>query len=790
MNKAILKLIPAILIIFILPSLISAAENANLEERAVTRQKPAKVVADGTLEYLQSFAHDPLKIWVFFTDKGVNGDDEFDAATQKISINRHAVKRRHNVGIDNPVYADLPVDGDYIAQIEKTGAKLRRESRWLNAASFEITENIINTIARLPFVYKVKPVAKFYRDDDITDADFDADDNSRHNSFEKSTSDALDYGPSQDQLDMINVPVMHNMGYNGQGVVVAMLDTGFRKSHEAFALSYFQGRVLDEYDFINNDNNVQNELGDSPTQHNHGTYIWSSLGGYKEGSLIGPAYGAMFLLAKTEDVDSETTVEEDNWVVAMEWADSLGAQVISSSLAYSEWYEYSDYDGNTATITQAANIATGLGIVVCNAIGNYGPGAGTLAAPADAFDIISVGAVNVHGDIAGFSSRGPTADGRIKPEVCALGESTICALGESDAFYGQKSGTSLSTPLVGGAATVLLQARPSFTPQQVRQALMETADRSDNPGNTYGWGVIDLAAAAAWGADFSADTTFGFENLTVSFSDQSPIPANSWKWYFGDGDSSDMQNPIHTYSSPGLYDVTLKTQTSDGELTKVKGSLINIVADTIWTISDSLYPGESGAVSIYMTNTQDLKEITVPISYAGDYNITINSIERGARTDYFTTFMPTGEMPTLKKFAIRMVSDPDDILPMLAPGSGEIAKINFTVDSFALSGQAVPFDTATIPLLPLKVKNPEVSYPTAFRTGVITIRHMLRGDADFNGVIDLLDILFLIDFKFKGEEAPQYIQLGDANADLSIDLLDILYLIDYKFKGGPAPLQP
>ncbi len=790
MKTGILKLIPAILFFLTLPSLMSAAEYANLEHTAIIRQKSAEVIAEGTLQYLKSFGGGPMHIWVFFTDKGVTDNVQFQKAAEKAWINDHAVKRRHNVGIDNPVFADLPLDQDYVSRIEATGAKLRRESKWLNAASFEVTEDLIATIADLPFVYKIKPVAKSYRKDDIIDANLGSVDNTLHDSFEKSTADVLDYGPSFDQLEMLNVPAMHNMGYNGQGVIVAMLDTGYRKSHQAFALSYFDGRVLDEYDFINNDDNVQNEAGDDLTQHNHGTYTWSTLGGFKEGSLIGPAYGAMFLLAKTEDVTSESPVEEDNWVAALEWADSLGAQVISSSLAYPDWYDYSDMDGNTATITLAANTAAGLGIVVCNAMGNYGPGTGTLAAPADAFDIISVGAVDIHETVPGFSSSGPTFDGRTKPEVCALGVSTFCALGESDVFYGTKNGTSLSTPLIGGAAAVLIQARPNLTPLQIRQALIETADRAENPDNLYGWGIIDLVAASEWGADFSADTTFGFDNLTVTFSDESPIAANSWKWYFGDGDSSDVQNPVHTYTATGSYDVVLETQTADGPLTKTRAKLVNIVADTIWTVADSLYPGDTGTVSIYMTNTQPLKEIVVPISYAGDYDVTITSIERGARTDYFADFQLTGEMPTLKKFAIRMVSCPVDSLPMLAPGTGEIGKIHFRVDSLALSGQVVPFDTVAVPLLPLNVKNSDVSFAPAFRTGGMKIRHMLRGDADFNGVVDVLDMIYLIGYKFKGGTAPQYVQLGDADGNLTIDILDILYLINFKFKGGPAPVQP
>ena len=215
----------------------------------------------------------------------------------------------------------------------------------------------------------------------------------------------LNYGSSLAQMEQVNVPVLHDLGYNGTGIIVAMFDTGYRKDHEAFALAFSESRVLAEYDFIFDDFETQNEDGiDAFNQHDHGTYTWSTLGGAMDNRLYGPAYGASFILAKTEDVRSETQVEEDNWVAAMEWADSIGADVVSSSLAYSDWYSYSDFDGETAVTTIAANTATSLGIVVCNAMANSGPGYGTLHAPADAFEILSCGAVDVNGVIASFSS--------------------------------------------------------------------------------------------------------------------------------------------------------------------------------------------------------------------------------------------------------------------------------------------------------------------------------------------------------------------------------------------------
>ncbi|MCK4427945.1 MAG: S8 family serine peptidase, partial [candidate division Zixibacteria bacterium] len=191
----------------------------------------------------------------------------------------------------------------------------------------------------------------------------------------------------------------------------------------------------------------------------------------------------------------------------MEWADSIGADVISSSLCYIDWYTYSDLDGNTAVTTQAADIAAERGIVVCNAMGNSGPGSGTLMAPADADSILACGAVNSSGYLASFSSRGPSFDGRTKPEVCARGVSTRCASPYNLNGYTTASGTSLSTPLIGGCAALILSARPYWTPMQVREAMMMTASRATYPDNNYGWGIPDLLAAIQYSFYITGDVT-------------------------------------------------------------------------------------------------------------------------------------------------------------------------------------------------------------------------------------------------------------------------------------------
>lgn len=441
-----------------------------------------------------------VKVWVYFTDKGFSTETGMAAAVSRegVRLTKAAAERRAKVGRDRVEFIDIPVYQPYVDGVTTTGAHLRQVSRWLNAASVEVERDRLDDLAALPFVRKIDPVIGYKRQPDEAGPPIKS---SGQLAPAPADATALNYGASLGQLTQINVPAVHALGYNGQGVIVCMMDTGYRKDHLAFAAAYSEGRVLAEHDFVFNDGNTQDEPEDQPGQMNHGTYTWSALGGEADGSLYGPAYGAEFVLAKTEDIRSETPVEEDNWLAGVEWADSIGASVISSSLVYKDWYVYANYNGDFCISTNAADLAASLGIIVCNACGNYGPASGTLGAPADADSILTVGAVMLDGTLASFSSRGPTSDGRIKPEVCALGVSTACASPSAPTSFTSASGTSLSTPLIGGCAAVLLSARPLWTPMQVREALMMTASQSGSPDNNYGWGVVDLLAAANYGSD-------------------------------------------------------------------------------------------------------------------------------------------------------------------------------------------------------------------------------------------------------------------------------------------------
>jgi subtilisin family serine protease len=437
----------------------------------------------------------PLPVWVFFKDKGLFSPAEIEAELDKIrrTLSEHCRWRRLKVRSEAELVdiADIPVCPEYVKALTPFIRKIRATSNWLNAVSVEAGLDQVRGLESLPFIQSLDLVKAFKRHDPRPAPAL-----SSYLAEEPLTPFELDYGSSFAQLNQINVLPLHQLGWSGSGVIVCMMDSGFRKTHEVFK----QARLIAERDFVNGDDDVQQNLTDpNDYSDSHGTGTWSILGGYKPGELIGPAYGASFILAKTETDNFEKPIEEDYWAAGIGWAESLGAEVVSSSLGYTDWYTFKDMDGKTAVTTKAANRAVSLGVVVVNAAGNErGKAWGHIIAPADGFEVIAAGAVTLSGSIASFSSPGPTFDGRIKPEVCALGVNNWLAANRSNGsdYYASGSGTSFATPLVGGAAALLLEIHRDWTPAQVRAALMDTAGNSGSPNNDYGWGIVNATAAA------------------------------------------------------------------------------------------------------------------------------------------------------------------------------------------------------------------------------------------------------------------------------------------------------
>jgi hypothetical protein len=482
------RISPLLLLTLLFPILLSGQDVRTFPKEYPVVSPALQKVTDSQPE------NQPVKIWIYFTDKNlVNSVDERSAlkkATTLLSAESLARREQRKLTSQTVGFRDYPVSQQYIQEVlEIPGVQKRRiASRWLNAVSLETEPAALQEIARLPFVRKIDVVRTFIRDlPEVTRRP------NENNPFLLKPSQAgLNYGPGREQLTQIRVTEVHDQGYTGKGVRVLMLDTGYFKDHQAVDTS----RIVAEWDFIQNDGDTQNDSLDHSNQDDHGTCTMTALGAAVDGVLYGPAYECEYLLAKTEIVDQEIRAEEDNFIAALEWGESMGADVASASLGYLDWYQFSDLDGDTAPITLAVETATRLGMVVVTSVGNEnGSPWNHITAPSDADSIISVGAVDRTGTVASFSSRGPTYDGRIKPEVVALGIATLCAGRPDTDTYWYSNGTSLSTPLVGGVVALILEAHPDWNPVDVRRALLSTAGNASSPNNDIGWGLVNAVEA-------------------------------------------------------------------------------------------------------------------------------------------------------------------------------------------------------------------------------------------------------------------------------------------------------
>lgn len=437
-----------------------------------------------------------LLVWIFFTDKGSDVQKYFSDPTKVVS--EKSLKRRSKVLSGNKLITqrDLPVNQSYVDQIKTASFQVKQKTKWFNGISGLATKSELAQIAELPFVKQIDIVYRFRKDDEELLNDNPEELNPNLEKPEGTNS--LDYGESFTQLNQITVPQVHDLGYTGAGVTICLMDAGFDRwtTHEVFDSMH----VIATWDFVDSDSDVENgNIGSG----SHGTGTLSLIGGFHEGEMIGPAFGADFILTRTEDIYSETPIEEDNWIAALEWADSIGVDVTSTSLSYLDFdppypsYTWMDMDGNTARITNGADYAVSLGIFVANSASNngYNPDHNTLGAPADGDSVIAVGSVTSSGSRSSFSSVGPTVDGRIKPDLMAMGSNDHHACNSSNNCYSNGSGTSYSCPILAGAAALILQADPSLTPMQLSALLKSTASRGNNPDNLYGWGIINTYAA-------------------------------------------------------------------------------------------------------------------------------------------------------------------------------------------------------------------------------------------------------------------------------------------------------
>ncbi len=416
--------------------------------------------------------------WVFLRDKGVAGSRLGVALDlRRGELAPRALRRRRRVRGDGGVdQRDLPVYRPYVSRIEATGARLRTTSRWLDAVSVEATAAQMGRIAALPFVAEIRPVARARRR--VVPA---AEGDGGGRSFDDPAA----------QLGALGVPALHACGLTGAGVVIGVQDTGFSLDHAALR----DVDVVGARDFIGDDEVVSDEPGDPEGQDGHGTRVLSLVAGRDGDAFTGAAPGVSVLLSKTEDTSQEEPIEEDWFVAGMEWIEAMGADVMTSSLGYTDWYDPADMDGQTAVTSLASAVALENGLILVSSAGNHGPDPTTITAPADTDGLVATGAVTAFGAVAGFSSRGPTADGRIKPDVCAPGVEVWMADPETEDGYRTGSGTSYAAPLVAGVIALLLEADPTLDPWEMHSLLTSTAAAADAPDDDCGWGLVRAVAA-------------------------------------------------------------------------------------------------------------------------------------------------------------------------------------------------------------------------------------------------------------------------------------------------------
>ena len=428
--------------------------------------------------------------WVQFKDKD---NSPYSIDNPEAYLSPRALQRRANLGIGIDEY-DIPVNPQYLQAVADCGAELLNPSKWLNGVSVYVTDPaVIEAINALEFVEVVRncpndPKALEMKERWLANEMKPVAPSSRIRGY---------YGGAEAQVKQLNVDVLHEMGFDGTGVVVAVLDGGFIGTEEASCFDNMreEGRLLGTRDFVYGSNSVY-------TQSTHGTSCLSTMAAYDPNEMVGTAPKASYYLIHTEDGDGENIIEEYNWVSGAEYADSLGVDVCSTSLGYItfdmiQWdHPFEHYDGKTAPMSIGAEIAASRGMICMNAAGNEGDGNCTLGIPADAEHILTVGAVDANGNRASFSSVGPTYDGRIKPDVMAMGEGTYVASGYGNWWpYYNGNGTSFATPVLAGAVACLRQARPYASVQEICDAIRACGNRADHPDSKYGFGIPDFSQA-------------------------------------------------------------------------------------------------------------------------------------------------------------------------------------------------------------------------------------------------------------------------------------------------------
>jgi hypothetical protein len=450
------------------------------------------------LVVITGFSQIPQKYFVAFKDK--NGTP-YNINNPQAFLTQRAIDRRAKFGIAI-TEEDLPVNPTYVNGVAALGAQVFTVSKWFNGVTVRVVDSAtyLPQIRALSYVQSVTRVTaynskktgyngKFRIEEELRKA------GSSHGPFIPGSAQSYDYGPSHGQIHLLNGDVLHNQGYRGQGMVIAIIDAGFQNADvlPVFDSLRANNQILGTRDFVNPGGNVYQE-------YEHGMCVLSTMGGNVPGTLIGTAPKASYWLIRTEDVNTENIIEEYNWVVGAEMADSVGADVINSSLGYTtfdnNWMDHTcaDMNGYTDPSTRGANIAANKGIALSISAGNEG-GSGwvCVSSPSDAINALSIAAVDSLGNYAYFSSTGTIDTTYVKPNIASDGWNSWVAYPDGSFFYG--SGTSFASPINAGVMACFAQAKPNLTPSQLYLAIEKSATQYANPDTLLGYGIPDYSKA-------------------------------------------------------------------------------------------------------------------------------------------------------------------------------------------------------------------------------------------------------------------------------------------------------
>lgn len=456
----------------------------------------------------------PNKYWIQFTDKNHN---PYTLDNPEEFLSDKAIQRRINQNIPfNDL--DIPVTPFYIDSLKNLGITVLTQSKWMNGVTIYLEDTLLlDQVSQFSFVQGIEKSAPLKHGIDTTKRIRDL-----APIVQEYIKSENPFGFAFDQIKIHNGDKLHEKGYRGKGITIAVIDAGFRNVDRLspFDSLWINNRIIGTRDFV--------EGGELTFKTaTHGTSVLSTMAANVPGSYVGTAPEASYWLIRSEDARTEYIIEEDNWIAAAEFADSVGVDVINTSLGYSEFddpkqnHTYKEMDGKSTRISIGADIAVSKGMLMICSAGNKGDDDWNyITAPADAFHVFTVGAVDIEGLYALFSSKGPTYDGRVKPNVASVGSFTYVL--SFTGTFNQANGTSYASPIIAGLTACLWQANPSATNFEIMKAIEKSSTQYYNPDSLIGYGIPNFLLA---------DTILKMKNKTEE-KNQAIIEPNPFSTHF------------------------------------------------------------------------------------------------------------------------------------------------------------------------------------------------------------------------------------------------------------------